>query len=553
MSRSEWRIEKTEATGRAGMVVADDPRAAEAGADILRSGGNAVDAAVAAALVMGVVDPLTSGIGGVAAMVVCDRDGRTVVFDGSGIAPRAARADMFELLASGSAGMYGWPATKDNEQNEGPRSIGVPGALACYCLALQRRGRLGRAAVFAPAIAQAERAEPVPWQLTEQLGNYAERLWRNEEAARVFYRPSRAPLRTEVGLEPGDTFAQPDLARTLRRIAERGAEDVYRGDIARAIVDDVRRLGGVLALDDLAAYEARELEPLVATYRDVELRTLPGGSGATTVIEALNIIEGFDGLDRLAPDSAPALHLIAESSRIAFADRFAQLSGDDAAAVAIVTSKETAAAHRDRGDIDRSRARPEADVVALETPADTTHVSVVDADGMSVALTATLGQAFGSGVVARGTGVLLADVMTWFDPRPGSANSIAPGKRILWAIAPIVALRERRPWLVIGSPGGRRLITAVFQAIVNMVDFGLGPQAAVNSVRVHCEGPATLLDARASSEVRATLAGYGHQVRIAEENFVSAYFGRANAIRIDAGGVLRGGVHRLKSTTAVGL
>jgi gamma-glutamyltranspeptidase/glutathione hydrolase len=553
MSRSEWRIEKTEATGRDGMVVADDPRAADAGAEILRAGGNAVDAAVAAALVMGVVEPLTSGIGGVAAMVVCGSDRSSVVFDGGGTAPRNARADMFALLETGTAGMYAWPATKDNEHNEGPRSVGVPGAVACYGLALERRGRLGPARVFAPAIAHAERAEPVTWAFQQQLGNYAERLWKNEEATRIFFRPSRAPLRTEIGLEPGDTIAQPDLARTLRRIAAGGADEFYRGETARVIVDDVRRLGGLLTSEDLGSYRARELEPLASPYRDVELVTLPGASGATTVIEALNILEGFSGLEAYPHDAGPVLHLLAESSRLAFLDRFAHLAADDADAIARLTSKRIAAEHRGRGDIELTRAHVGAEPAPLPAHADTTHVSVVDREGTAVALTATLGQAYGSGVVPRGTGVLLADVMTWFDPRPGRANSIAPGKPILWAIAPIVVRRARRPWFVVGAPGGRRLISAVFQAIVNAVDFRLGPQAAVNSVRVHCEGRTTILDSRASREARESLAAYGHDLRIAEENFVSAHLGRANAIGVDGDGTLRGGVHRLKETTAVGL
>ena len=553
MSRSEWRIEKTEAVGRRGMVIADDPRAADAGAGILRSGGNAVDAAVAAALVMGVVDPQTSGIGGVAAMVVHRGDGATTVIDGSGVAPRASSADMFDLAASGSAGMYAWPATKDNQHNEGPRSVGAPGAIACFCLALERYGRAGRAAVLSPAIEIAERDEPVTWVFAAHLGNYAERLWKNAEATRIFYRPSRAPLRTESGLEPGDHVRQPDLARTLRRIADGGADEFYRGETARAILDDVRRLGGVLTSEDLGAYEARELEPLTSTYRDIELRTLPGASGSTTLIEALNLLEGFDGLDQLRPDGAPLLHLIAEASRVAFRDRFAYLSSDDPKAVALLTSKSFAAQHRARRDIDPARAHPHAEAAPLAAPADTTHVSVVDGDGIAVSLTATLGQAYGSGVVPRGTGVLLADVMTWFDPRPGRANSIAPGKRILWAIAPTIAMRSGRPWLVIGAPGGRRLITSVLQGVVNCVDFGLGPQAAVNGIRVHCEDQNTLLDARAAAEVRDALVGYGHEVRIAEENFFSTHFGRANAIRVDPDGTLRGGVHRLKPTTAVAL
>lgn len=554
MSASEWRITKTEATGRRGMVVADEARAAEAGAEMLRRGGNAVDAAVAAAFAMAVVDPLTSGVGGVAAMVLHAPDGRTVVIDGSGVAPRAARPDMFELLPSGTAGMYGWPATRDNAHNEGPRSIGVPGTVACLCHALERYGRLDRATVVAPAIALAERSEAVSWRFAGNVGNYAERLWKNEEATRLFFRPSRAPLRTELALEPGDRVSQTDLARTLRRIVDAGPDDFYRGELARTIVEDVRRLGGILDLEDLAAYRARELEPLAATYRGVELRTLPA-SGGITVVEALNILEGFHGLERLGPESALVLHLLAEASRLAFLDRFAYLSADDAEAAVRLTAKSRASRLRGPAHvIDLGRANPDAAAPPLEpSPADTTHVSAVDGDGTAVALTSTLGQAYGSGVVVRGTGMFLSDVMTWFDPRPGLANSIAPGKRILWAIAPTIVLRDGRPWFVVGSPGGRRLITAVLQAIVNAVDFGLGPQEAVNCIRVHCESAVTLLDARAPSAVREELTAMGHRVEVREETFVSAYFGRANAIRIEPDGTLRGGVHRLKPTTAVGL
>jgi gamma-glutamyltranspeptidase/glutathione hydrolase len=553
MSTSQWRIEKTEAVGR-GMVVADDPRAAEAGAAILRAGGNAVDAAVAAALVMGVVEPWTSGVGGVAALLVyLPRERRTVVVDGSGLAPRRARADMFELLEAGNAGMYRWPATRDNEQHEGPRSIGVPGAVACFCHALERYGRIGRAAVLAPAIRYAEEDQPVGWYFAAATAFYAERLWKNAEAARIFFRPSRAPRRPDLGLEPGDHLAQPELARTLRLIAEHGAEPFYRGALARSIVDDIRALGGLLEADDLAAYQARELEPLASTYRDLEVRTLTGASGGITLIEALNVLEGFmlRGLD---PQGAELLHLLAEASRLAFLDRFAYAADPDAATASLTSLAGKERAEELRGRIDRERAHPELEASPLAlAPADTTQVSVVDGEGMAVSLTATLGQAYGSGVVARGTGVVLADVLTWFDPRPGRANSIAPGKRILWAIAPTIVLREGRPWLVLGAPGGRRLITAILQALVHLADHDLGPQRAVNGVRVHCEGGATLLDSRANAAVRERLAAMGHRLEIAEENLVSHHFGRASAIRVESDRTLRAGVHRLKQSTAVGV
>lgn len=551
VTRSELQVEKTEATGERGMVVADDARAAEAGVAMLRQGGNAIDAAVAAAFVMGVVEPLTSGVGGVAAAVIhLAREGRTVVVDGAGLAPRATTPDMFELLEGETAGMYGWPATRGNEHNEGARSVGVPGMVAALFRALERYGRLDRARVLAPAIDHAERPEPVGWYLASTLGSYAERLWKDAEATRIFMRPSRAPLRPELGLEPGDRLAQPDLGRTLRRLAEGGADLFYRGELAAEIVDGVRARGGVLTREDLAGYEPRELEALRSPYRDVEVWTLPGASGGTTVVEALNLLDLFPEI-ATTRDPVLVLHLVAEASRLAFLDRFAYLSADDDARVALVTSRARAKRMRDTGRIDASRAHPEATAEGDEV--ETTHVSAVDADGNAVALTSTLGQAFGSGVVPRGTGVLLSDVMTWFDPRPGRTNSIAGGKRILWAIAPALVLKDGRTRFVIGAPGGRRLISAVVQSIVNLVDRHEGPQRAVNGIRVHCEGERTLLDARASAETRAALERMGHHVEIAEETFVSSYFGRPNAIAVDDDGTLRGGVNRLKPSTAIGV
>lgn len=552
-TRSEWLIAKSEAVATRGMVTADQPAAADAALDVLRDGGNAVDAAVTAAFAMGVAEPSTSGVGGVACMVVRSADGRETVIDGSSTAPLGATSDMFRI-ASGSqrAGMYGWPATVGNESNIGYRSLGVPGMVAAMALALDRYGTIPLSRAIAPAIALARDGIEVDHYLALQLASYADRLWPIEESTRVFYKEGRLPPRPAMGLEPADRLVQPDLARSLEAIAAGGPDALYRGELARAIVDDVRAHGGLITLDEMAAYRAREREPLVTDYRGHRVATVPGCSGGITLVELLDVLEGFP-LGTLDRRSARYVHLLAESERRAFADRLALLGDPDVvdAPFARLASKEHAAAVRSSIDAERATVDLLPLAAAADDVAHTTHVSVVDERRMCVSLTSTLGGGFGSGVVARGTGIVLANVMTWFDPRPGRPNSIAPGKRILWAPAPSVVSRDGAPRLVVGAPGGRKLITAVLQSILNVLDHGDAPQEAVNGLRVHCEGPETWVDARMPAETRAQLAAMGHTVVVKEETLSSTWFGRPNAILID-GATLRGGVNRLKPSTAAG-
>ena len=548
--RSEWLIEKTEAVAERAMVTADQPLAAGAGLDALRAGGNAVDAAVTAAFAMGIVEPFTSGVGGVAVAVIRAADGRTAVIDGSTTAPLAAREDMFRVAGSGTAGMYGWPATVGNENNAGPRSVGVPGMVGAMELALARYGTFTLRRALEPAIALASDGFEIDYYLALATAACADRLWPNAEAKRVFFKEGGMPYRSALGLESGDRVVQPDLARTLETIADGGAEAFYRGPIVDAIVDDVRALGGILTREDFGAFRPRELAPLTCDYRGRMLVTVPEASGGITVVEALNLLEGFP-LGELEQSGTASLHLIAEASRRAFADRLTQLADPQYTRVPFgrIASKEYAAELR--RSIDPARAGQAAVAVGADA-AHTTHICAIDAQRTMVSLTATLGQGYGSGVVPRGTGIVLADVMTWFDPVPGRANSIAPGKRILWAPAPVLALRDGRPSFAAGSPGGRKVITGVLQTIVNLVDHGDGPQAAVNRPRVHCEGRQTMIDARVREEVRRELAAMGHDLVVREESIGSGWFGRPNAIAVDADGLLRAGVNRLKPSVAMG-
>lgn len=551
-TRTRWEIAKSEAVAPHAMVAADHPAATDAALEVLREGGNAVDAAVTAAFVMGVAEPALSGIGGVAAMVIRLPDGRETVIDGSGLAPGAARPDMFALAPGNDAkGMYGWPATVGDESNVGYRSAGVPGMVAAMALALERYGTIDLARALAPAVALASGGLDVDIHLTLTLATYAERLFPFPASKRTFYKDGGLPPHPPTALEGGgDKLVQPALARSLELIGTHGADALYRGELAHAIVDEVRRNGGILALEDLAAYRAREVAPLVTEHRGHRVATLAECGGGITVVEALDILDGLD-LATLDRASARYLHLVAEALRVAFLDRFAHL-GDpvyvDAPFARLASMEHAAAARR---TIDPERANGGRSVMATADVPHTTHLCVVDAALTCVSLTSTLGGAFGSAAVLADTGVLLANVMTWFDPRPGRPSSIAGGKRILWAPAPTVVSRSGEPRLVVGASGGRRLISGVVQAIVNAVVHGDGPYAAVNGLRVHDEGLGTLVDTRVAAEVRDELARMGHRVVPTEETLASAAFGRVNAIAIDRDG-LRGGVTRMRPSVAAG-
>jgi gamma-glutamyltranspeptidase/glutathione hydrolase len=509
--RSAWLHSKTEPRARHGMVTAEHPLAAEAGVEIMRDGGNAVDAAVGAAFVMGVVEPFTSGIGGIAGLVIRRADGTTTSIDAGTRAPRAARADMFELQGGGArAGMYLWPAVKDNANIEGPLSVGVPGQPAALCLALERYGKLPRARVMEPAIRLARDGFDLDWHVAFTFAMYHERLGKHGDAKRIFFRPSGSPLRPPIGTEPSDRLVQTDLARALEAIARDGPRVLYEGELGRAIVDGVRASGGILAEEDLRGYEPLECPPLETMYRGHRVMTLPGLSGGPTVARALSILDAFP-LSGNPQGSADHLHLVAEALRGAFLHRFSQLADH------------------------------------------TTHLNAIDSDRTMVALTQTLGQGFGSGFVAKGTGVMMLDTMTWFDPVPGHPNSIAGGKRVLWAGSPTLLVKDGRPFLAVGAPGGRKIMSAVAQTISNVVDFGDGPQDAVNRPRVHDEGEGLLVDSRIDATVRTALAEQGHDVQVKEETLMSAWFARPSAILVDEStGELRGGADALKPAVAVG-
>lgn len=563
--RSRFQISKSEVAVHGGVVSTQHPLASEAGARILADGGNAIDAAVAAAVAVTVVEPMMSGIGGGGAMVVHDpATGRDVAIDFLPRVPGTATPDMYELdTARKDVGMYEWPAVKGDANFVGHRSIGVPGTIAGLCLAHRRWGRLSLAAVLEPAIEYAH-GHMVDGYISAVTAGLARRLREYPEAASIYLPdglPPAAPTRVYMPVEP---LRQLDLARTLQRIARNGPDEFYRGETARLIVAEMERNGGLISAEDLASYRPIvHEETRKATYRDITISALPAPCGANTVIEALNILENFD-VGSIRRDSAQGLNLMAQAQALAFQDRFAFLADPAHHDVPdeILLSKDYAAARARviRLDSRLEKVAPgDPGAFAAEnsgTPQDrscTTHLGVVDKNGMMVSLTNTVGDLWGSYIVARGTGVLLNDGMVWFDPVPGRINSVAPRKMPLSAIAGVLAHRKGKPFITIGAPGARKVMTAVLQSLVNVVDHGMSLQEAIGAPRIHCEKEKILADDRLPEESLRALETMGYPLQRSEETFLSSNFARPVGAMIDETGTVRSGVDALRPASAVGV
>ncbi|MBV9546295.1 MAG: gamma-glutamyltransferase, partial [Chloroflexi bacterium] len=478
----------------------------------------------------------------------------------------------FELAPAGSVGgMYGWRGTAGDKSNTGYQAPIVPGQPACLLHALERygSGRISRARAMEPAIRLAEDGFSVDPYQASTIAFAMRRLRAFPEAMRTFFMDGAVPAAPATSTREADRVVQKDLARTLRALANEGPRVLYEGEIGARVVEDLQANGGLISREDFASYEIRELSPLRIDYRGHELLGLSPTSGSMTAFEALSILGQLD-LPSMGAGSADVTHVIAEALRRAFRDRFAYLadsdrvrvpvdgllSGDYATALAKTIDVRRASPDVQAGDPWQFDSAPRtAPMAASVSSGDgcTTHLNVIDADHNMVACTSTLGELFGSAIVARGTGIVLNNGMTWFDPEPGHTNSIAPGKRILWAPTPTLVLREGRPMMAIGAPGGRRIISALVQSLVNVLDFGLGVQAAVTTPRVHCEGEVTEIDGRTDAAVVGELERRGHRVKLHEEHASSFRFARPSGIRIDhASGELTGGVHQYTPAWAMG-
>lgn len=514
------------ATG--GMVVSSHVLASEVGVSVLRSGGNAVDAAVATGLALAVVHPAAGNIGGGGFMIVFTKDGEVTTFDFREKAPLAATRGMY----TDSTGTY-----IEDLNHEGYLSIGVPGTVAGFDLALKRFGTRSWKDLAAPAVKLAEDGFPLSWDMVDDFKYLKEDWKRYPSSARVFFKKDTLPY------EPGDLWKQPDLARTLKRIQRNGRDGFYKGETARMIAADMKKHGGLITEKDLAQYEAVERKPVYGTYRGYDVYSMPPpSSGGTTLIEMLNILEGFN-LAQYGHNSAQYLHLLAEAMRRAYADRARHLGDPEFnpdMPVEKLISKQYADELRRSISLSRTSISDPARFNDVYENPETTHYSVVDAHGNAVVVTYTLEYGYGSRIVAEGLGFLYNNEMGDFNPQPGRTDStgmigtdpnlVAPGKRMLSSMTPTIVAKDGKPYLLIGSPGGRTIINTVLQVILNVIDFRMNVSQAITAGRIHHQWlPDVLRIERyaTTADSRKILEMIGHRIRIIDEQ------GRAMGIMID--------------------
>ncbi len=529
------------------MVVSIHELASRAGVEVMQAGGNAVDAAVATGFALAVVHPPAGNIGGGGFMLVRMADGKTHFLDYRETAPAAATADMF-LDAKGNV--------VEDASLVGYKAIGVPGSVAGMVYAERKFGKLTLKQVMAPAIRLAREGYTLTWEEARDMQD-DQHLGQFAESRRVFQRDGNY-------YKAGEVFHQPDLARTLERIAE-NPDDFYHGALARELAAAIQKGGGIITRADLAKYEVKEREPLRGNYRGFEIISAPPpSSGGTVLIESLNILEGFD-LARLGR-TAQAFHLTTEAYRRAFFDR-AEFMGDPDFAkvpVAQLTDKKYAAAWRDTIDPAHASASRELKRPAIFSelkeyaragisatpPHDsphTTHYSVVDPDGNAVSVTTTINDWFGSRVTADGLGFLLNDEMDDFAAKigvpnadgliQGAANAVGPGKRPLSSMTPTIVVHDGKLAMVLGSPGSSKIITTVANVLMGVVDYGLNMQEAVNAPRFHNQWLPDELDVERSffPDTVALLRKMGHHVEygIPEGPHRGPYWSDAESIAID--------------------
>ncbi|MHA3904260.1 gamma-glutamyltransferase [Castellaniella sp. WN] len=498
---------------RRGMVVSEQALASRAGLDMLEAGGNAVDAAVAVGFSLAVVLPNAGNLGGGGFMMVHEaRGGGDHALDFRETAPARAKRDMY-LDAGGQV--------VDGLSLHTHQAVGVPGTVAGLTHALERWGSLPLRQVMAPAIRLAERGYPVSQTLADTLVKNAGPMGRWPATRAIFWRDGR-PLRA------GEQLVQRDLARSLRLIAQRGDDAFYRGPIGDRIDAEMARHGGLITARDLAGYRAVERPPIAGTYRGYRIVTMPPpSSGGVHLVQILNMMETWP-IAAWGAGGARTLHHMAEAMKLAYADRAEYLGDTDFVTVPVAGLVSKAYARHLAAGIAPDRARPAADIrpgrPLPDESGQTTHFSVADAAGNAVAVTYTLNTNFGSGIVAAGTGILLNNEMDDFSAKPGvanvygltggEANAIQPGKRPLSSMTPTIVLRDGRPWLVTGSPGGARIITTVLETVADAIDFGMNPAEAAAQPRFHHQWQPDELRVEKgfSPDTLALLRGYGHHV-----------------------------------------
>lgn len=509
--------------GRQGIVASAKPESSQVGIDILRRGGNAIDAAVATAFALGVLEPNASGIGGGGFLIVkLAHMKEAVVIDFRESAPAAARADMYPVADNGKV---------NNLSNVvGGLACAVPGDVAGLLYALDTYGskKLTRAQVMQPAIDWARNGYPVTANLSKII---------TEELVKINKFPATAKLYTNDGLplEAGDMVKNPDLGATLEMIAKKGKDGFYKGDLAKRIVSAVRDAGGVLTEEDLANYQIKTRKPVTGTYRGYNIiSTPPASSGGIHVIQMLNILENFD-MAKLGDGTPAALHVWSETMKMAFADRAKYTADTDFTKVPLdgLISKAYAKELAANVDMKKPMVNVQAGDPSRYESGSTTSLSVMDKQGNMVAITKTINHFFGSGVMVPGTGFIMNNEMDDFVPKPGSANSIEPGKRPLSSMSPTLVLDpEGMPFMTVGSPGSTRILGAVAEVISNVIDHKMSIQQAIMAPRFfRMHSGDYHLEGRVSINTKNALEAMGHKIALKSD--WDPFFGGVHAALLD--------------------
>jgi gamma-glutamyltranspeptidase/glutathione hydrolase len=496
-----WLVRKPAVATKGGIVASQNGVAAQVGANILAAGGTAVDAVVATAFALSVREPWNSGLGGIGFMVVHPAGGgRAEVVDFGPVAPMGLNPSLFPLMDETATDLFTWARVVGDRNIHGPLSIMVPSAVRGYARAIERFGRLPWRDLVAPAVALAKEGLPVDWYVTLRVANFATDLRRYDESRRVYLPDGLPPFVPSVG--PAPTLQLGRLGETLARLAEHGPEDLYTGEIARAIVADVKAGGGVLSAEDLANCRARVVPTLDIPYHGYTFQAARGLTAAPTLADVLDRLDGKSFAKR--PD-ANYFEAVVEALQQAYSARLEGL-----------------------GD--------------TEPPAEscTTHITAVDREGGIAALTTTLLSTFGSRYVLPQTGILMNNGVMWFDPVPGHPNSIGAGKRALTNMCPVVVARDGRPRFGIGASGGRRILASVLQLASFVVDFDMSPEEAAHHPRIDVSGEEGIaIDRRLPEAVIDRLIGR-RGARLVEHTVAPANFACPNLIVRGEDGINRG-------------
>lgn len=526
-----------DATGVNGVVSTGKYEATKIGVDIIKKGGNAIDAAVAVGFALGVCEPQSSGIGGGGFMVIrFAKTGETKFIDFREIAPKNATPDMWKLDKDGKV--------INNEKAVGGKAVGVPGEVKGMMYALEKYGTMSRKDVIQPSVELAENGYEVSAVLSRDIKNKYDMIEMFPETSKIY-------LNEGFPYEVGETIKNPDLANTLRKIIKNGEKAVYEGEIAKAIVKSAQDAGGPLTMEDMQNYDIRVNDPLVGHYRGYEIVTsAPPSSGGAHVVQILNILENYD-MKNVKPGSAEYYHLFSEAIKMAFADR-AKFCGDTEfidVPIDGIISKDYAKELVKQLDSKKSKKYIAGNPWAWDGSKDTTHYSIVDKEGNIVAVTKTVNNIFASGVVAEGTGIILNNEMNDFDTGHGKANSVEAGKKPLSSMSPTIVLKDGKPVMSLGAPGATRIITGVAQVISLVLDYGMDIQEAINFPRIHDDYDKLVCETRIDPAVIAKLKAMGHNVVEEAEYFE---YPCVQGVTMGEDGKLRGGADPRRDGKALG-